>query len=371
MNSHFNNTVIPLNVGQTWVGGNEITQPYPLICVSINSSSYCLLTIKQTNDLTNYDQVDSYNVSPDGRYIQEFCKCQYAHVEVQNVDISNQTYLSVLTTFTNQNQLQSSIIVSNTSESPLNVTGNVGIDANNNSVVVSNLPIVNSGHDCVAVSVDAWNVGSTIQVGIDTDYNTVQLASTSSLPAGTNVLGLVGIDTTAGANTIAISQSGTQNNVAITGTVEILKIDDPLPSGSNTIGVVGIDTALNTIKIDPANNQVSLASASLSPVFHYNQSSITPATTYDIGVCDISKYSLYDIFIQATGANGTSTDTWQVFLFPTADGTAFPFLTPTTMTSSTAMFSKVTSAGGVAIEYITGVATTTTSLDVWITAKTS
>jgi len=112
-------------------------------------------------------------------------------------------------------------------------------------------------------------------VGIDAGANLVSVNDTSTitvtsitnaLPAGTNVLGLVGLDTTAGANTIAISQTGTQNNVAITGTVEISKINDPLPSGSNTIGVVGIDTTLNTIKIDQANNGVKVNPTAQPPV---------------------------------------------------------------------------------------------------------
>ena len=127
MNSHFNNTTTPLAVSQTWVGGNEITQPNHLICVSINSSSYCLVTIKQTNDLIHYDQVDSYNVSPatGGRYIQEFCKCTYAHVEVSNVDSVAQTYLSVATTFTNQTQLQDSITVAIAPNQSVNIINSV------------------------------------------------------------------------------------------------------------------------------------------------------------------------------------------------------------------------------------------------------
>ena len=122
-----------------------------------------------------------------------------------------------------------------------------------------------TGND-LNVNISNFTYGGTIPIGIDTDFNTVQLASTSSLPAGTNVLGLVGLDTTAGANTIAISQTGTQNNVAITGTVEISKINDPLPSGSNTIGVVGIDSSLNTVKIDPTYNEVKVNPTAQPPV---------------------------------------------------------------------------------------------------------
>jgi len=158
MSSHFNNTTTPLEVSQTWVGGNEITKPNNLICVSVNSSSYCLITIKQTNDLIHYDQVDSYNVSPatGGRYIQEFSKCTYCHVEVENVDTVAQTYLSVATTFTNQTQLQETI-------------------------AVSNLPTISTaGRTFLSVSVDGWSFGNSIGVVIDTDGNTVKIDSSAN-----------------------------------------------------------------------------------------------------------------------------------------------------------------------------------------------
>lgn len=139
---------------------------------------------------------------------------------------------------------------------PVNTSGTANVN-------VTNFPLFN---DILAVSVNGWETGATIPVGIDTDQNTVQLASTSSLPAGTNVLGLVGLDATGGANTVAISQSGTDNVVVISGNVEVSQINGALPSGGNTIGAVGIDTALNTIKIDPANNDVKVNPTAQSPV---------------------------------------------------------------------------------------------------------
>lgn len=87
------------------------------------------------------------------------------------------------------------------------------------NVNVTNLPIVDSGHPCVAVSVDAWTAGTSVPIVIDTDGNTIQ-----------------------------ISQTGTQNQVQLTGS---------LPSGSNTIGVVGLDSGLNTIKTDPTANSIT------------------------------------------------------------------------------------------------------------------
>jgi len=145
MNSHFNNTTTPLEAGKSWIGGNEIAHQHPLICVSINCSNYCLLTIKQTNDLIHYDQVDTYNISPNGRYIQEFSKCAYFHVEVLNVGSVAQTYLSVATTFTTQNQLQDTITVNNTLANPLNVAGTVAIAPNQYINIVNAGSQYNSG----------------------------------------------------------------------------------------------------------------------------------------------------------------------------------------------------------------------------------
>ncbi len=114
-NSKYNNTSVPLAIGETFIGLNEIVQPYSTINISINASTYCLLTIKQTNDLTTYPQIDTYNIDPStGRFIQEYAKCQYMHIEVENVDIANQTSLSVLTQFNNLPPEQEDIVVSGT-----------------------------------------------------------------------------------------------------------------------------------------------------------------------------------------------------------------------------------------------------------------
>jgi len=175
---------------------------------------------------------------------------------------------------------------------PITTTaGNLNVNLNAISTATPLHTIVDSG----TVGIDT----SLNTIKIDSTYNTVQLASTSSLPAGTNVLGLVGIDTTAGANTIAISQSGTQNNVAITGLVEISKINDPLPSGSNTIGVVGIDTSLNTIKIDSTYNTVKNIPPTALASNHLSASNTGQTIKASAG-------NLLSLFIQSDGNNGTN-----------------------------------------------------------------
>ena len=130
---------------------------------------------------------------------------------------------------------------------------------------ISNIYTANPLHTIVDSGVVGIDSGNNL-VSVN-DSSTITVTSvTNALPAGTNVLGLVGLDITGGANTVAISQNGTDNVVVISGTVEVSQINGALPSGGNTIGVVGIDTALNTIKIDPANNDVKVNPTAQSPV---------------------------------------------------------------------------------------------------------
>ena len=170
---------------------------------------------------------------------------------------------------------------------PVDTTGVASVTVVGNvDVTCQNLPIVNNGHDCVAVSVDSWNVAS-ISVLLDTAGNTVKIdpgnnavsftdastvtvtSITNPLPTGTNILGFVGLDATNGNNTVAILQSGTANGVQVVsalpaGTQVIGKVG--LDTGGNTIGVVGIDTSLNTIKIDPTSNEVKINPTAQAPV---------------------------------------------------------------------------------------------------------
>ena len=144
-NSKYNNTSIPLAVGQTFVGLNEIVQPYSTINVSINASTYCLLTIKQTNDQTTYPQIDTYNINPStGRFIQEYAKYQYMHIEVQNVDVSDQTSLSVLTQF---NNLPTGIVDINETVSTIQAINQIGSKANIQNATF--VPMASTNHfDC-------------------------------------------------------------------------------------------------------------------------------------------------------------------------------------------------------------------------------
>ena len=161
---------------------------------------------------------------------------------------------------------------------------------------ISNIYTANPLHTIVDSGVVGIDSGNNL-VSVN-DSSTITVTSvTNALPAGTNVLGLVGLDITGGANTIAISQNGTDNVVAITGTVEVSQINGALPSGANTIGVCGIDVALNTIKIDPANNQVSLASSSTSTFLSASNTGQTVKNSAGV---------LLGLFINSDGVAGTN-----------------------------------------------------------------
>jgi hypothetical protein len=232
MSSHFNNTTTPLEVSQTWVGGNEITKPNNLICVSVNSSSYCLITIKQTNDLIHYDQVDSYNVSPatGGRYIQEFSKCTYCHVEVENVDTVAQTYLSVATTFTNQTQLQDSIIVSSGTVSlstGSSTIGSVSLTPNSNVIVSSGT---------VSLSTGSNTIGSVNVLGQTPDY--------IFIPTVGNNTALIYADGIQGTNVVG----GWEYNNTPTGKINwYLYNGNPTTAGQNVARVSSMYAVVNNL----------------------------------------------------------------------------------------------------------------------------
>ena len=114
-----------------------------------------------------------------------------------------------------------------------NVIGSVGIDGS--------LPAgTNNIGDVDIASALPAGANSIGTVGIDTALpagtnNIGDVDIASALPAGTNVIGEVGIDTAA--NTIQISQTGSENGVQIVA---------PLPAGTNNIGTVTISSTAGT-----------------------------------------------------------------------------------------------------------------------------
>jgi len=209
-NSKYNNTSVPLNIGETFIGSNEIVQPYSTINVSINATTYCLLTIKQTNDLQTYPQIDSYNIDPStGRFIQEFAKCQYMHIEVENVDITDQTYLSVLTQFNNLPPEQENIIVSGT-------------------VAVSNIVVCDTANiaGVVSISSSALPSGASTEATLSTLNGKITACNTGAVVVSSSAL-------PSGASTEA-TLSTLNGKITACNTGAVVVSSSALPSGAST-----------------------------------------------------------------------------------------------------------------------------------------
>jgi hypothetical protein len=138
------------------------------------------------------------------------------------------------------------------------VFGTVGIDSGNNVVKLdpaSSLPVGSNviglvGIDTAANIVRIDDGTLPLPVTIDSGGNTVKLDPASSLPAGLNIIGQV-----------IVTDSNSSINVTT--------ISNPLPAGSNTLGVVGIDTAANITKLDQTTagaNGVKINPTAQAPV---------------------------------------------------------------------------------------------------------
>lgn len=105
----------------------------------------------------------------------------------------------------------------------VNVNGTVPISG---TVAVSSLPATPAGTNVIGkVGIDQTTPGTTNKVSIGTDGT---VAINAALPAGTNLIGKTGIDQTT---------PGTTNKVSI-GTDGTVAINAALPAGTNTIGTV-------------------------------------------------------------------------------------------------------------------------------------
>jgi predicted regulator of Ras-like GTPase activity (Roadblock/LC7/MglB family) len=236
-NSKYNNTSVPLNIGETFIGSNEIVQPYSTINVSINATTYCLLTIKQTNDLQTYPQIDSYNIDPStGRFIQEFAKCQYMHIEVENVDITDQTYLSVLTQFNNLPPEQENIIVSGT-------------------VAVSNIVVCDTANiaGVVSISSSALPSGASTEATLSTLNGKITACDTGAVVVSSSAL-------PSGASTEA-TLSTLNGKITACNTGAVVVSSSALPSGASTEATLstlnGKITACNTGAVVVASGAIT------------------------------------------------------------------------------------------------------------------
>ena len=135
------------------------------------------------------------------------------------------------------------------------VFGTVGIDSGNNTIKIDPASSLPAGSNVIGlVGIDVANNIVRIDdgtlplpVSIDGAGNTVQLDPASQLPAGVNNLG-----------SIIVSDAYS--------TIVVTSITNPLPAGSNTLGVVGIDPASNITKIDQTSNGVKINPTAQPPV---------------------------------------------------------------------------------------------------------
>ena len=92
-----NNTIIPLGVGASFTGQWQATDDFAVISVNLNASSFCLLTIQQSHNKGNIDNSDSLSYQPGQAIItQQTIGLQYFRVIVENVDITTQTFLRLI-----------------------------------------------------------------------------------------------------------------------------------------------------------------------------------------------------------------------------------------------------------------------------------
>ena len=361
--SQFNNTGIPLNTGATFTGLFERTLTGLEISTFVNCSGLCLVTIQQSVDASNVRITTTFNYDPEND-VSTFSVpvgLPFFRVKIFNGDVGTQAYLSLNTYIINTPPLQVNIIggeiavssvggivevsgnvistpalvpaqlrnmplvvghwyqVASPGNTPGSVWNEMGaivaseslppvgrqfqclyagygtgtcydITAPVKTTAITNVDVSGNtydGYGGLNVNVANWTTGTTISVGLDTDINTVKIDAannlvslldsstvtvssiTQALPVGTNVIGVVGFDLSGGANTIAISQNGNDNGVQVlaalpAGSNVIGKV--ALDTGGNVIGVVGLDTALNTVKIDQANNGVKVNPTAVVPV---------------------------------------------------------------------------------------------------------
>lgn len=87
MESKLNNTNSLLNANETWVGVDEVCNGSTIILVNIISSEDCIITVKQSDNRTNYpfiQTINYYAIATQSRY-QIYTNSFYCHVEVQNI----------------------------------------------------------------------------------------------------------------------------------------------------------------------------------------------------------------------------------------------------------------------------------------------
>jgi hypothetical protein len=159
MESKLNNTNSLLNANETWVGTDEVCNGSTIILVNIISSEDCIITVKQTDNRTNYpfiQTINYYAIATQSRY-QIYTNSFYCHVEVQNIG-ANPINLVLRTHFLDIGKDYSII-------DPLPVVGDVVV-----SSIVAPLPAGSNNIGLVTITADTSSVQTWVQDTASGDY---------------------------------------------------------------------------------------------------------------------------------------------------------------------------------------------------------
>ena len=159
MESKLNNTNSLLNATETWVGVDEVCNGSTIILVNIISSEDCIITVKQTDNRTNYpfiQTINYYAIATQSRY-QIYTNSFYCHVEVQNIG-ANPINLVLRTHFLDIGKDYSLI-------DPLPVVGDVVV-----SSIVAPLPAGSNNIGLVTITADTSSVQTWVKDTASGDY---------------------------------------------------------------------------------------------------------------------------------------------------------------------------------------------------------
>jgi len=379
--SQANNTYTPLAAGDTFTGIIEATALGSNLAINVYAIAGTVgsVTINQYDADQALRITSTYNVdAPDTMFVfNEPIGLPFFNVTFYNDSGSPQAYIAISTFLnkaynTNQSVVTGSVAVSNF---PLDASGNLLVDINkpipagNNtigSVAVTNLPIVNEGHDCVAVSVDGWTIGNSIPVVFDTDGNTIKIDPDHNT---------VSVDN----GNIAVS------NFPLDASGNLLvDINTPIPAGNNTIGAVAVilppgvsSFPVNVVAALPTGSKTigNVNILNVSSVYDSGIVSISPGSIYTTGRIDVSQKSVFDVYVQATGTGlDASADTFNIYSTPDGGTTLFQ-IGGTSMNANNpsqgVSLGLVSAAQSLLVSYNSSASTASSSysIQIWILSK--
>jgi hypothetical protein len=284
--SQFNNTVVPLLVGQTFTGGWERSLRNLEVTCFVNTSGYALLTIDQSVDGVNVRIPTSFNYTPttDVSTFSTSIALPFFRVKLLNVDVGPQAYLS----------LNSYLIATPPQQVQASISGVVDVSGN---VVATNLiteTLATRRVDYLVVG--NWYRVATVGITTGAEWNAIgAIVDGESVPVIGRLFKCLSVGpAVAGGGTCYDVEYTTDMSATVSGTVSLTdpttvrikdSYGDPITTtagnlmvGINNIytanplhtivdsGTVGISTSANTIKIDQANSGVKVNPTAIAPV---------------------------------------------------------------------------------------------------------